>query len=378
MSDNRPPRYEEDGKVIYRASSLGMCDKMFVALSMGYEPKAHPAWFQEILDEGTANEAIIRGMYEDEVGAAVEDISMQVEMEILDGIWIRGSIDGRSYQLGKQSTLNEFKKIRDSGWQRYLSSGVEFQANYPMQTSFYMFALGESEGFDWNPMAFTGGHYVQDDKTGEWSVTEVHTHDYMDPPVPLLAIKKRIAKLERLCKETEAIGDISCNITMFPCPMYYLHDDDQDEPPTRPGDDILAPLLDEWDKVEARRKALVPELTALDKDSKRLKEGVQAWLQASGQDSGDVCTTEIGGVEYGLKYLTSPRKGYVVPDGEQTRVTIKVTKRDGEKVANAPKKSTRRTKKDAPGNGEGVEGQAEPPAESPGVKKTLAPRPGAV
>src|SRR5262245_55496086 len=75
MSDNRPPRYEEDGRIIYRASGLGMCEKMFVALAMGYDPKAHPAWFQEILDEGTANEPVIREMWDEETGIPTVGVS---------------------------------------------------------------------------------------------------------------------------------------------------------------------------------------------------------------------------------------------------------------------------------------------------------------
>lgn len=358
MSDDRPARYEEDGKIIYRASSLGMCDKMFVALAMGYEPRAHPAWFQEILDEGTANEPTIRAMYELDQSTntgqytKVVGIGRVVEMEILDGIWIRGSIDGHLDQL-VIPTLNEFKKIRDSGWMRYLQQGVEFQANYPMQTSFYMFALGEELGGSWVPMDFTGGHYVQDEKTGDWSITEVHTHHYPDPPVPLLAIKKRIAKLERLIGGAEAIGDIACNINMYPCPMYYLHDEDADEPPTRPSDEIISEIVKQYDALEAERITLKPQLDQIDKAQKELKEGAKAWMIASGQESGDVSTLALDeNTEAAVKYLISPRAEYTVAASEQTRVTIRITKREGETVAKAPKKSvakaTKATKKLAP------------------------------
>jgi len=379
MSDNRPPRYEEDGKVIYRASGLGMCDKMFVALAMGYDPKAHPAWFQEILDEGTRNESVIRGLWEAREDTEVTDIGRVTEMEIMDGIWVRGSIDGLRHE---GPCLQEFKKIRDSGWLRYLQTGVEFQANYPMQTAFYMHSLAEEFGQEIF-MDFVGGHYVQDDKTGEWSITEVFDHHYTTPPVPLIGIKKRIAKLERLCAETTAIGDLACNISMYPCPMFYLHDDDADEPPIRPGDEVLAPLLKEWEDAEAVKTNLAPLLKVAEDAQKRIKTGVQAWLQASGQDSGDVCTTTIDDTEYGLKYLISPRAGYEVKPTEVTRVTIKVTKKDGEQVANAPKKSQpRKRAKKAGGQGEAEQAPSTPAIEPEATaapqagKAKLAPRPG--
>lgn len=374
MGDNRPARYvEEDGRVIYRASSLGMCDKVFVALAMGYDPRAHPAWFQEILDEGTANESVIRGMWEQDMDfppGTVEGIGRVVEMEILDGVWVRGSIDGHHGRL--VVTLNEFKKIRDSGWLRYLQSGVEFQANYPMQTSFYMFALGEAEGQEWVPMQFTGGRYVQDEKTEEWAVTEVYSHEYIDPPVPLLAIKRRIAKLERLIKETTAVGDMECSVKMYPCPFYYLHDDDDDEPPIRPSDEIVEPLITEFTTLEARRQELAPELARIEKDQKRVKEGVKAWLEASGQDSGDVSTVTIDNQEYYLKYLVSPRAGYEVKPSEQTRVTIRA-KEEGK---SAPKKSSPRKRAAKPKVEDSeTQGATEQEATQAPVTKRLAPRP---
>lgn len=387
MSDNRPPRYEEDGRIVYRASGLGMCDKMFVALSMGYDARAHPAWFQEILDEGTANESVIRGMWEQELAEqdgpypthniAVTDIGKVTEMEVLDGIWVRGSIDGLLNQEPGNVTLQEFKKIRDSGWMRYLQSGVEFQANYPMQTAFYMHSLAEEFGFEVS-MDFVGGHYVQDEKTQEWSITEVHRHLYTTPPVPLIGIKKRIAKLERLIADTDAIGDMTCNIAMYPCPVYYLHDDDMDEPPVRPSDDIVRELVTQYDALEQERAVLKPKVEKIEKAQKGLKEGVQAWLVASGQDSGDVSTLELGeGTEAAVKYLVSPRKGYEVPPGEQTRVTIKVTKREGTTVAKAPRKSRAKvTKETTVTESVTVETDEAPAPPATPAARTLAPRPG--
>ncbi len=397
MSDNRPPRYVEtadDGteRVIYRASSLGMCDKVFVALAMGYDPRSHPAWFQEILDEGTENEQVIREMYEQKTGREVLGVGRVVEMEIMDGVWVRGSIDGHSDDLESLEVypqLEEYKKVRDSGWMRYLRSGVEFQANYPMQTAFYQYALGEQYGIDYVPMAFTGGHYVHDEKTDTWSITETYTHHYPDPAVPLLAIKKRIAKLQRLISETEAVGDLPCSTKMYPCPFYYLHDDDDEvEPPTRPSDDILNPLVVEFAELEPRRLELGRELKTIEERQKGLKSGIHAWLMASGQESGDVSTVTVNNMEVAVKYLTSPRAGYIVEDGEQTRVTVKVTKKDGEKVANAPKKSAprkqaaKRTPR-TPVVKQGEEGNAEADAKdkqetkAATPKKGLAPRPGA-
>jgi len=352
MSDNRPPRYvDDDGRVIYRASSLGMCDKVFVALAMGYDPKAHPQWFQDILDEGTEQEAIIREAYEDNTGNTVRDVGRVLEMEVLDGVWIRGSIDGI---VGPPTSpvIWDAKKIRTSGWARYLRVGVEFQANYPMQFSAYMH-MYENETGIMPDFIMAGGHYetMGDEDKGETlsrAITAVETHTYMNPMVSLRAIKQVIVRRERLIAETEVIGDMACTTKMYPCPFYYLHDeDDEFEPPTRPSDDTVAPLLTEWAEVEAALKPLNKEVKQLGDRKKVLQDGVKAWMELSGQESGEVSQVTVGDTEFAVKYLTSPRAGYVVEPGEQTRVTIKVTSKGGEAVGKAPKPAAKAPAKKA-------------------------------
>jgi hypothetical protein len=355
MSDNRPPRYiDPDGRIIYRASSLGMCDKVFVALALGYDPKAHPAWFQDILDEGTEQESIIREAYETKYEQQVVDVGRVLEMEVLEGVWIRGSIDGIveasdiGHQRGAPPSIWDAKKIRTSGWARYLRVGVEFQANYPMQFSAYMHMWEDQFGV-MPDFIMAGGHYEALVKSGEdesdavRAITEVERHTYTDPMVSLRAIKQVIVRRERLIAETEVIGDIACTTKMYPCPFYYLHDeDDAYEPPTRPSDETVAPLLREWAELDAESKPLADaaaKLKKLQDRKKQLQDGVMAWMQLSGQESGAVSSVTVDDTEFAVKYLVSPRNGYTVDPGEQTRVTIRVTAKDGQTVAKAPKPS---------------------------------------
>lgn len=356
MSDNRPPRYLEDDRIIYRASSLGMCDKIFVALAQGYSAMAHPAWFQEVLDEGTEAESVIRGIWEQD-NQPVLDVGRVLEMEILDGVWLRGSIDGWVARKDAPA-IWDAKKIRDSGWQRYLRVGVEMYPNYPFQFSAYMHMWEDM--FDVAPdFIMAGGHYEQDEE-GEWTISEVVTHEYTDPMVNKRALQKRIIGLERLIRETKAVGDLSCNPVMYPCPFYYLHDDDMEETPVRPGSEIIEANLKEWDELDT----IVKAGKEAEKRAKTIKDGVKAWLVAAGQESGDVCEVDLDDRTVALKYLESDRKGYVVPDGTTTTVTIRVTKRDGEVVAKTPKKS----RKAAPGTT-----QADGTGGAPGKKLSFTP-----
>lgn len=353
--DNRPPRYTEgkgaDKRVIYRASSLGMCDKAMVALSMGYDPRAFPQWFQEILDEGTRSESTIRTMYEDKLRdgwpeVKVVDVGKVLEMEILEGVWLRGSIDGM-LMTQNVPTLFEAKKIRDSGWAQYLRVGVEYQNNYPMQTSAYIHMLEEELGIQ-PDMAFVGGHMENKgtEEEPDWQITEVDQHIYVDPPISLRAIKKRIVGLERLISETKAIGDLQCgDQRMFPCPVFYLHDEDEEETPERPSTELIEANVREYDTLEADRI----KGQAAEKRQKQIKDGVTAWLKASGQENGDVCKVNLGDIDVALKYNTYPTAESYRPPGEATRVTIRITRRGTEEVAKAPSKAKPRgTKGGAP------------------------------
>lgn len=341
MSDNRPPRYVEtndDGteRVIYRASALGMCDRIFVALANGYDPMAHPAWFQEVLDEGTDSEAAIRQMYQDEYPehGQVIDTQRVVEMEILEDVWVRGSIDGFN------GDLFEAKKFRDSTWQKFLRSGVEAQKNYPMQTAFYIHALREEEGNDDIGMHFVGGRY------SDGEIKEIHVKGYSDPAVPLLAIRKRVAKLEALINAGNHPTDVPCQVpAMYPCPFYYLHDaDDAYEPPERPGDDVIAPLLKERAELsrrEAEAKAIFNPNSKEVKDAiKRINDGIVAWCEVSGVPDGEPVTVRVDDVEYDVKTLGMFRKGYTVDDATYTKVTIKAREEAGKATL---KKSAKKT-----------------------------------
>lgn len=329
MSDNRPARYiDDDGNVIYRASSLGMCNRIFVALSQDYEPMAHPEWFQAILDEGTEMEDTIREMYQNASGLEVVDDQRSIEMEVLDGVYVRGHIDGIVHGSDTWGTsLWEAKKIRPSGWQRFQRVGVEYVDHYPMQVAFYMHALREELEDDQLGCEFIGGLYDPDKET----IIDITGHHLTDPPVPLKAIKLRIAKLESLIEDDLSVMDVSCKTPPdYPCPMYYLHDDDADELPERAGDDIIAPLIQEWQQfkdAEAKAKTIYnPNMKQTKERLKSIREGIIAWAETNGIEDGEKFSLTIGDHTYEVKAGSTFRKGYVVEDNTYQSVKIKEQK----------------------------------------------------
>lgn len=323
MSDNRPVRYvEDDGTIVYRASGLGMCDRIYAALEQGYEPASYPAWFQQVLDEGTAMEQSIREKFMEEYGEVVEGDQQEVELEIMPGIVIRGHIDGKILDLGVtglDDALWEGKKVRPSGWDAFKRKGVEWHKNYPMQVSVYMHGLGVERLF------FTGGLYDPEKQ----EILETYTHAYHQPPVNLLGIRKRIAKLEGLIDSGKDARDIACPTTPdYPCPFFFLHDEDAGEPAVRPGDDVIAPLVTELARLQDEKAALDKSSRDLDKDIKNYKQGVEGWWEAAGlENDGEECVVDLGDKKYTVKVLDVARKGYTVEAGGYVKVSVKTEKK---------------------------------------------------
>jgi hypothetical protein len=319
MGDNRPVRYvEDDGTIVYRASGLALCDRIYVALDQGYDPMAFPEWFQQVLDEGTAMEQSIRQMFMDEYELDVVGDQTEVELEIMDGIVIRGHIDGVAPSADGDA-LWEGKKVRPSGWEAFKRKGVEWHKNYPMQVSVYMHALKATGLF------FTGGLYDPEKE----EILETYTHAYHDAPVSLLAIRKRVAKLEGIINGGKHTMDVACPSTPdFPCPFFYLHDDDAPEPKERPADDVIAPIVTDLARLQDEKAAADKVSRDLDKQIKNYKEGIVGWYEATGLDAGEECNVVVGDDTYTLKVLEVARKGYTVEAGGYTKVSVSKNKQD--------------------------------------------------
>jgi len=340
--EQKPARWvDNDGIVHYRASSLGMCDRVFVAIAEGMTPHAFPEWFQEVLDEGTRMEDEIVARFNAEHDTEVFDSQRKVTLEIMDGVVIDGHIDGlvppevdSEFQI---PSLMDAKKFRDSTWSKWLRNGVECNANYPMQMSIYMHAL--SDEYDGDVGLFmVGGHYWADELKGEEGISEIHTHAYIDPMVNRLAIRKRVGYLEKLINDGASVTDVACPATpMYPCPFFYLHDTDAVEPPARPADADVGLLLTGIVEMQEKKKALDKEVRELDKSIKALKGGLEGWAEAAGKEDGETSRLEVEGVEYDVKILTVERKGYTVEDGEYVKVDVKLV--DGGVKKRAVKKA---------------------------------------
>lgn len=329
-SEQKPPRWTDaEGRTYYRASSLGMCDKMFVALANYYEPRAKPDWFQEVLDEGTRNEPVIIQQAQEKYDDLVVESQGTILLEVLSDVFITGYIDGEwSRDIGKVRRGVEIKKIRESVWSKFMQQGVEYLPFYPWQVSAYWY------GREWEQCDVIGGRL---NEAGEIDLIERHI--LTAPPIPLKALRLRIMKLEGMIADGNQPVDVKCNVRQFPCPVFYLHDDSDDiEPPTRPTDDVVEPLLNEIALLEPDMK----KLKAAEERVKALKRGVHAWLLAGGVEPGEASrVTLTDGTTREIKYKSIHRDGYEVKATDYVQVDVAMVGEDGKKVSTRGKKGTK-------------------------------------
>lgn len=231
MGDDRPIRYIEDDKVIYRASALGTCERAFIACATKTPAAPMPEWFRGVLDEGTRAEPIISGLWELQTGQPT--VCQQAEFDLRIGkigdreVFVRCHIDGaagtssfKNLQLTPPKTLREYKKFRDSTWPDFLRQGVECGVNYPWQVAVCMLAG------DFDECEFVGGHWSIPEGETEPTITEVQHHLLTAPPVNFKAIRDRVKRIERLITAGFDAREVDCNKAMYPCPYFKVHDED--------------------------------------------------------------------------------------------------------------------------------------------------------
>jgi len=334
--DNRPARYVErfnEGpddepieQVVYRASSLGVCDVHILATAQGMIGADKPEWFQQVLDEGSLAEGVIACMWEEETGVWTANSQQEVELEIgeIDGrrVIIRGHIDGMRDGLGP-IVLREYKKFRKSTWENFLRQGIEVNKNYPWQASVYMHALGAEE------CEFVGGHligYYDSKEEGDPhrtiydslddvpagviplpEISEVKHKPILAPPIALKDIRARIVRWERLINAGTPLSEGKCEKPYaYPCPFYTLHPDD-DEPEVfaiapGPKNEVIGGAIKRLHGTTRRLTELNAEIRRLDAERKADTVILREELGKLGQDANDATV-----IQYGSLSLTRTR-----------------------------------------------------------------------
>lgn len=192
-------------RIVYRASAIGGCVKALLAARLEYEPAPVPEKTRGLFASG--HEAEIRA--KKKLAGRGEGLSreqMEVELVISKRVVIVGHLDGlrgRTICEIKSQSLEEWDKRKrgERGWLR---------DRYDWQISSYMHALEMPAIIYW---------FNRD--TGELDEEEL-----LFPPISLKEIRARVLTIEKLA--IAGVVDAPC-VPSFPCPYFYLHDEDEEE-----------------------------------------------------------------------------------------------------------------------------------------------------
>jgi len=269
-------------------------------------------------------ESTISDMWDEETG--VPTVDKQREFNLFVGtiddhdVYVRAHVDGVN---GKDMTsLREYKKFRDSTWGKFLEQGVECQPNYPWQVSVAMHAMAAG----YKPARqiavaceFVGGRYHGDDDTGR-SITEVVCKYLATPPIPLNAIRVRVARIERLINQGFDLPEVPCNAAMYPCPYYRYHDPKAElHEMTLPADAAWNDIFTDYMQGRASVTAMRRQVDEFDATVKAMRQQIIDRLLVEGVKPG----TKVNIGDYEAKWQETERAEYVVKASVVTKVDIK-------------------------------------------------------
>lgn len=224
MGDDRPSVYHDPDidRWVYRASSLGSCERQLVALRRGMEPSPTPDWLQERFDEGHDWEDRLLRRFEDDNGTSLDMPQLSAGIEIGKNVVVRGSIDAYD-DLG---TVVDAKFCGPDLYNRLKSKGITAFPHYWWQQGVYAHGM-VAAGYKVDNICLAMG--LKDIVTVGQSrtvtgIAEMHYLwvDLADLPT-VAQIKARVMRLEKLAK---AEGWPDCPTPPdYPCPFDWLHDE---------------------------------------------------------------------------------------------------------------------------------------------------------
>lgn len=220
-------------KIVYRASSLGYCDKALVAARLNHTPSPAPAKLQATFDAGHDAETWVNT----QLHLTYQQDSVRLDIPGTDACVI-GHIDGlealpppllRVAEIKSQSP-REYDRWTEDSWTR-----DPLWRKYAWQVSVYMHATGNARG-DRAELALVrvrrpgpcdcdpdpGSSYIH--KTDCNSDHRFTVRVYTKPFHTLPEIYARVQYLEELAAN-ELLPACTAN-NAFGCPFFHLHEDD--------------------------------------------------------------------------------------------------------------------------------------------------------
>lgn len=272
------------GRVCFRASAFGGCDRALTAALLGYEPTPPPAKLQETYDAGHdaedwLNTQIILTDQQREVRLDIPGTTLSIVGHI-DGMIGHNVAEIKSQSPAEYDRWTEDRWATDPLW-----------AKYAWQTSIYMYALATRL----NVIRVRRREEGRDEKGRDYKYTIEY---YPEAAHPLYEIEQRaryLASLTELpaCTTTRAYG----------CPYFQLHEDTRE----LVEDDELDVACRNYNTAKTNERY-----------AEELVREARAKVLKALRDRKDVATS--GG--WSVKHTTFATKEKHIPAGEQSRLTV--------------------------------------------------------
>ena len=224
---------------IYRASELGGCSKMLILKGLGYEPMDTPEEFEsQYFLPGKLAEIEVLTRLEQE-GEEVTDTQKEVNL-VYGDVTVQGHIDGilngRVLEIKSMSDA-EFRRFQKDRWD---TTGLV--QRYKWQISVYMLAEKKEALV-----------VVYNRDTGE-----LHREGVELPWYAVEQIHLRVMGIEGAIDASQI--PTVCDIPNYPCPFYYLHEDEEVE-----VDERLEPLAEQWMVLRQQEREVKEQLEPIRK-----------------------------------------------------------------------------------------------------------------
>ena len=258
----------QSGEITVRASALGSCYRALVAEGLGYVAEPVAVYMQKVFNSGHERENVILGRLQKEhkirflaAPEANENGQHQFTWQVIDGVYLRGSMDGIGVYKGKTYVV-EVKTASEESFRYFEKNHLSKPkiANYPWQVSAYYHAtkkvIPELAGILY---AVQMKKDLGDVKTDPILVF------LLEPPYSVEDIEAKLMIIQTYYNMSKADVD---NTNALPpcsgegwCQFRYLHDLDQDEDSEER--EILDPDLAKYVELDEQKKIIDAEMKGI-------------------------------------------------------------------------------------------------------------------
>lgn len=262
LGDDRPPVYPWGGVWVYRVSGVStQCDKALWLARKGVDKDPLNPKVAEGMRGGRINEELILAMFEAQSHNTVVDRQATGKIDIMDGVEIRGSIDGRT---GRQ--IIDAKKLGPDLWKNRARI-LDIIPGWGVQMDLYLTMHGLDEGL------FVYGQAV------DGVVENIDHHVHVRRPQVVAKVKARVRRLEGMVVNKETP---ECPDEKFMC-SYWTHHVAEKPKPVKVKD------------KEANRLARAITAAQVKKaDAEKAEREARDKLWAISQEQGWKGTVEVG------------------------------------------------------------------------------------